>query len=388
MVSNLGASVGEAILLLVAVAFGASLGFDEAVRTALVDAPAGAIAEAEARREIAEARAGAAWEGNPAIEGEHRPGETALVLTVPIEAGGLARAGAVRPAVDAARARRDAGRAAVAAAAGAAWLDARRAWEHAAAWSSVSDRALALSTAGDARLRSGEWSAGEAALLRADAARLLDRALTAGQQARSAARVLAALLGRTEAEELGEWPDLPEPPEVVAAAVPAVLAAGLDARAAVARARAADVARLPNLEVGGGWSFGDTPGAIGVLSLELPLFATRGAPAIAAHADADAAAALRRRAEADAEALLASARDEFDVARRIAAFWSEVDIAAAVDAVDRRFATGEIALHGYLQERDLVVAARTDAIDARWRNLRANLALWELAGRSPVEVSR
>jgi cobalt-zinc-cadmium efflux system outer membrane protein len=373
-------------VLLFPLAAAQEVNFDEAVRAAVEHGADARIVAAEADRTDAEASSYAAWQGNPELEVERRPDETTVSLTVPLELAGqpVARAGAARRARDAAAIRAEAGRAAVGAAAGATYLDAVRAREQAALASSAEGLAARLRDAAARRLESGEASRVEAALLQSEAARALDVALSLRREADSAIRRLGVLTGQPTSSVAG-FPALAEPPAVEPGQAPAVLAAGLDARAALARLTAEKLDRIPDLHLTGGWAFEGEGGPVYGAAIELPLFAPGGSKVRAARAEAEIAEAEAVRKSLDVRAALADARAELAIAERVAAAWDISGLDATLDAAARRYEVGEASLSVFVAERDLALAALGGAIDARWRLERARLALWELAGQLPLE---
>jgi len=374
------------IVLVLTIAPALALDFGEAVRAAVAQGAAARIVEAEADRAVAEARSEAAWTGNPELELERIPGETTVTIGVPVELAGqvFVRASAARSAVEGAALRAEAGRAAVGAAAGAGYLDAVRARERAELAGTAEALALRVRDAAERRVSAGELSVVDAALIQADAARALDLALTLRREADTTTRRLAVLVGADTAT-VGDWPRVPDPPTVEPDAVPAVLAAGLEARAALAGLTAERLARVPDLRVVGGWSFEGHPGPIVGAGIELPLFAPGARHVEQAGAEADLAAARADQESLEAGVALADARAELAVAERVAAAWAIPGLEGALEAATRRYEAGELALAAYVAERDLALSALGGAIDARWRVERARLALWELAGRLPVE---
>lgn len=377
-------------LLLVTSALAADLTFDDAVRLALTDGAAAQIVAAEAAGARASGRGDAAYAGNPEVSLERRPGEATVLLSIPVEFGALARAGAATDAADAADIRQNAGRAAVASAAGAAYLDAVRTRELARIAGDAQALAGRLRATGDARFAAGEVPSSEHALLLAEAAHALDAALSLQRDAAVANRLLGVLVGMPpgQAPGVSGWPDLAVPQAIDADRLPAVLAADLDARAALKRRHAAELSLIPSLAVSGGWVVrGQTGPAYGA-ALAIPLFApgaSRVQAARAVESERDADADLAR---LDASAGLADALAELDIAAQIAAAWSIPDLDGALAAAGRRYEAGESSLVAYVSERDLALAALESGVDARWRLQRARLALWELAGETPVEDPR
>lgn len=373
-------------LLFLASNLARAMDFDGAVRAALDHGAEARIVAGEAGRAEAEALAYAAWDGNPAIALERRPGETTLSLAVPVEIAGqpFARASAARREREGAALRAEAGRAAVGAVAGAGYLDAVRAREHAKLAEAALGLAGRLRDAAARRLAAGELSPTESALLQSEAARALDTALTLQREADTAARRLAVLIGAESAGVEG-WPRVPDPPEVEAGSLPTLLAAGLDARAALARLTAERLERIPDLHLTGGWSLEGETGPVFGAAIDLPLFAPGTARVRAARAEVEIADAAAAREHLDVAASLADARAELAIAARVATAWDIPGLDRALDATARRYEAGESSLAGYVAERELTLSALGGAIDARWRLERARLTLWELAGRLPLE---
>lgn len=367
-----------------AVAEARELDFDAAVRAALEQGPAARIVAAEADRERAEARAEVAWE-NPAVELGQRPDETEVVVSVPIDVGAFGRGAVARAEREAAAVRGEAGLAAVAAAAGATYLDAVRAREHAALADEAAALARRLSEGVLLRAAAGELSLSEAALLRAEAARALDAALTLRRDAELAARRLGALLAE-EPPTVAGWPRLAEPPAVAVADVPEVVAAGVKARASLARLGAERLGLIPDLSLSAGYVTGGHVGPVYGAAIEIPLFAPGAARVKAAKAASIAASGEAERAAREAEVTLVEARAELRIAEEVASAWDIPGLTTALDAAARRYEAGESSLAAFVAERDLALAALGGAIDARWRVERARLALWELAGKVPTEV--
>ncbi|MFZ5481982.1 MAG: TolC family protein [Myxococcota bacterium] len=380
-------------LLLLAVptmrALAAPLTLEDAVREALTAGPAAAVVEAEARAARAEARAEAAWE-NPSLVLDQGVGESSVIVEVPIDPSGLSRSAAAGRARDAVAVRRDAARAAVGVAVATAYLDAIRADERARVAGDA--RALAARQGEAARrlLAAGEVSVADAALLEAEAAASLARALETAREATLARMRLESLLGRTPAGDVDPtgWPDLPTPPTLDPATLPAVIAADLDARAALAELAAARLDLLPDLTVGAGPALneGDT-GLAWAASIELPLFAPRTSPVVAAAGSRDRALAEADRARLDAAVALATATRSFADARFVAEAYATVDLRGALSTAAAAWEAGELSLPDWLVRRDAILDALAASIDARWELGRANLAVWELAGVLPPEFT-
>ncbi len=368
------------IWLLVTAALAAEMTFEAAVRAA-AGSPAGRISEATAAADRADARGAAAWE-NPTVSGGHQTGQRNLQASVPIGLAPLARGVAAARTEDAVEIRERMAGAVNAAAAGAAWLDARRAADRAAAAVRTQDLAERLSLAAQAKVTSGEWSIVEGVLARADVARALDEALAWQQEALGARARLGVLVGGP-VDELGPWPEVPVPPR--ADVPPAVLAADLEARAALAERLAARLAMVPALEISGGWQWGEQAGATYGASIEIPLFAPGISTSRAATARAEIASAEADLAGLDATAARTATDAELDAAERLLRAWEIPGLDTVLESTIRLYDAGEISITEYQVQRDLAIAAVGSAIDARWRVGRARLAGWELAGTTPFE---
>ena len=364
------------------------LRFEDAVRTAIAHGPEARGVHATAESARAWALTAAAWQGNPQLEFERRPDETALTLSVPLEVAGqpAARRRAARLTGAAADLGARAGRASAGIGAGRAYLDAVRARERDALARSALALAERLRDAAARRRDAGEASPGEAALQAAQAAHALTERLTRAQESLAAAVRLAALLGEDEPPTVAGWPAVAEPPEVDPRDMPRVQAAATVAAAAAEQARAARLERIPDVQVRGGWGLHGNEGPIYGVSLSLPVLAPGIAAARAERADAEAALVTAARARLDATASWAAARAELRAAEQVAAAWAIDGLDAALDAAARRYEAGETPLGVYLSERDLALTALSAHIDARWRLERARLDLWELAGQLPPDL--
>jgi cobalt-zinc-cadmium efflux system outer membrane protein len=377
------------LTLLLAPARARDLTFEDAVRTALTQGPdaRGVRAAADATR--AEARAFAAWQGNPQLDVERRPDETALTLSVPLEIAGqpLARRRAADLTATAATLREQAARANVGIDAGLAYLDAVRARERATLARATVALAERTRAAAERRRAAGEASPGEAALQAAQAAQALEASLTHAREALERAARLGALLGEDEPPDVGDWPSVPAPPALEPADLPQVRAAATDAAAATERTRAARLERVPDLQVRAGWGLAGNVGPIYGATLSLPVLAPGIAAAKAALADAQRALAASERARLDADATHAALVAELHVAEQVAAAWTIPDLDAALEAVVRRYEAGETGFAALLAEREAAVSALQARIEARWRLERARLALWAFAGRLPPSLA-
>lgn len=362
----------------------------EAVRLGLTSGPLAGAPEAARRAAEGEARAYAATEADPELQVESFLQERSVQLVVPIEAppATLARARSARLLTDAAEVRAQAARAAlgveiagmvvaVAEASGVATLMA----ESEGLARRARDRARALA-------ESGEGERVDAAVLQAEAAGALQRALAAERDRRLAAMRLEQHLGLPIVGSITvpEWPQVPAAPRIDPALLPELVAAELDARAAIDAEAAARLARLPTLAVGlgPGWDH-ETVGLAGTLNLSLPLYApSRGAREVAG---AEASLAEQRRALLSAEsvALAYGAESARDQAVAVEAAYAEVPLDGAMAALTLAYTLGELDLGQYLTRRDAVLNAQRAALSARAQRALTELALWELAGQLPPE---
>lgn len=379
---------GLLLASLISTAFAADLQFSEAVQLALTEGAQARIVAAEAGGERAGAHADAAWAGNPELSVDVQPLETTVLLSVPIDVAALGRGSAVGDAVAAANVRERAGRSAVASAAGAAYLDAMRAGELAGLATDALALADRLKIAADARYAAGEVPRSEHVLLLAEAASALDAALSIRRDAEAARRVLGVLVGTRDAPVASGWPDLDLPGPIDQARLSVVLAADLEARAALKRLHAARLSLIPALSLSGGWVVSGDAGPVYGASLTLPLFAPGASRLHAARATLDGKDAEASLARLDAEVAVADAGAELDIASRVATAWDIPGLDGAPAAAARRYEAGESSLVAFVGERDLALGALQSAVDARWRLQRARLAIWELAGEVPVEVPR
>lgn len=368
-------------------ALAAPLTIAEAVREALAEGPAAAVVDAEARAARAEAVGDAAWE-NPALEVDQGIDESTLGVEVPIDPSGVPRGAAAARAREAIAVRRDAARTAVGVAAAAAYLEALHADERAKVAGDARTFAARQGEAARRLLAAGEVSAADAALLEAEAAASLARALGTAREATLARMRLEALLGRTptgEAELTG-WPDLPAPPPLDPTRLPAVIAADLDARAALAELTSARLDLLPDLSVAAGYGRSeDAQGVVWAASLEIPLFAPRTAPVAAAAGARDRAEAEADRTRLEAAVASTTTSRALEDARSVAQAYESVDLRGALTTAAAAWDAGELSLPEWLVRRDAILEALDAAIDARWELGRANLAAWELSGVLPPE---
>ena len=199
---------------------------------------------------------------------------------------------------------------------------------------------------------------------------------------------LEALLGRSptgEAEPTG-WPEVPTPPRPDPAALPEVVAAGLDTRAALARATAARLALVPDLVVFGGVAdHAGQPGTIWGATIEVPLFAPRVGDVREAAARHDLASAEADRTRLELTVTAIDAARALEDARAMSAAYAGVDLAGALTASASAWEAGEVSLPDWLARRNAILASLDGSIDARFDLERARLALWELSGQLPPE---
>jgi outer membrane protein TolC len=361
-----------------------ALTFGEAVDLALGESAAADQVITQAVVSRATARIGAAYPENPEASLERRPGETTLLLVLPVEIGAVARGAVAQADISAANLRERAGLAAVACAAGSAYLDALHLQELALLAAHDEGLSVRLATAAQARLAAGEFSVAEGALLRAEGAKALDHALSTRIKAEAARRVVAVLTGRADAT-VESWPQSLPLPTIQADSTPGVLAATADARAALAAVHAEQLSLIPRFSLLGGWGLEGHVGPVYGASIELPLFATGAARVAQARGARLEAEALVRVAIPEAEAAIAAARDELAAAEAIEQAWAFPGLEAALLAAETRFARGESSVAALVAERDAALSALESAAQSRWRAARARLALYELAGEIPKE---
>ena len=203
----------------------------EAVRLGLTTGPLAGAPEAARRAASGEARAYAATEADPELQVQSFLHERSVQLVVPIEAppATLARARAARLWVDAAEVRAQAARAALGVEI--AGMVVRVAEASAGAALQVESEGLARRARDWARAlaESGEGDRVEAALLEAEAAGALQRALAAERDRRLAAMRLEQHLGLPIVGTITvtEWPQVPAAPRVDPALLPELVAAEL-----------------------------------------------------------------------------------------------------------------------------------------------------------------
>lgn len=378
--------------LLAAAALAEPLSFDAAVREALDHGSA--AYSADARREVAlgEARTTGALLANPTASAERELDRTRIAGRLPIPLAGqpIARARAGAALRDAAEAQGDAERVRAGLAAGRAYLDVERTQQLAVL---AADSLRLAERSRDAALKLGsveEVSEVDAATLQAFAARAVQDATIAEQDALRARLALEVALGREPTGELraAGWPDLIAPDRVDPAALPDVVVAAERADAARALRTLAVMNLVPQPVVTGGveQDAGRTGAIVGV-EVEVPIFApglgsarTARGRADLAEAEADAA---RRGAAADWTAALA----EVDAAGTAYETSRIEGLRPALEAIARAWETGEYSLTEYVTRRDVLVDGLVTAIDTRYRLQVAELALWELAGRLPPEIT-
>ena len=362
----------------------------EAVRQGLTTGPLAGAPEAARRAASGEARAYAATEADPELQVQSFLHERSVQLVVPIEAppATLARARSARLLADAAEVRAQAAQAALGVEIAGMVVRVAEASAVAALQAESEELARRARDRARALAESGEGDRVEAALLEAEAAGALQRALAAERDRRLAAMRLEQHLGLpiVGGITVAEWPQVPAAPRVDPALVPELVAAELDARAALDAEAAARLARLPTLAVGlgPGWDH-ETVGLAGTLNLSLPLYApSRGAREVAG---AEASLAEQRRALLSAEsvALAYGAESARDQAVAVEAAFAAAPLDGAMAAVTLAYTLGELDLGQYLSRRDAVLDAQLAALSARAQRALTELALWELAGQLPPE---
>lgn len=362
--------------------------FDEALRLSLQTGPAVAIADAERRAALEDATADAAW-SNPTAGVEHVADETEARVTVPIGLQGIPAAREAKALRSAADVRGDAAQATAALEAGRAWLDARRAEDHAALAAQTLELAKRRKAAAARLVAAQELGTVDAAAIDGDAMRAVADASVAESAAYRTRLSLAAWLGQepSGALALAAWPVLPLPSAIDASTLPMVVEASDRARAAAAAQARARLQLVPTTSVTAGWrASADGAGVIVGVDVAVPLFAPGLAPSRRAAAASDQADAEARQSALDARARWLAMTYEAESAD---AAWRAMDpnalrkaltgLAAALDA-------GELSIAEFTARRDGIAAGLEAEIDAHYRVLVARLELWELAGQLPPEV--
>ena len=365
-------------------AFAAPLSFEDAIDRAL-DAPAGRAVIATSVAERAGSRDALAWDANPELAYETAPDETVALVEVPVDLAGPAKIAALGPTNKALEERARIARTSVGIAAGAAWLDARRAEDDVAVAEVLERLGTRAIEVADVRARAGELGSVDRVLLGGDGVRALSLARQLRQAELTSQARLAALLGLEPPIDLAAWTAVAEAPPIELSSLPAVIGASLESRAALARRHAAAWGLLPELTLTAGWKTADTTGPVWGAALEVPLFAPGLARLRAARGEADVAAATAELERANGRTLLAEAMAELESSRASVESWSRIDVREALDALVREVEAGERPAAEMLVRRKEVTDLVLDSIEARWRLERARLALWELAGRLPTE---
>lgn len=379
-------------LVLAATALAAPLSFDDAVREALAHGADARLAVAQQDIGLGDARTVGTLLVNPSVSAERELDRTRVDgrLALPVAGQPIARARAGAALRDAAETQGDADRVRAGLAAGRAYLDAQRSQELAAL---AADTLQLAERTRDAALKLGsveEVSDVDAATLQAFAAHAVQDATTAEQDALRARLALEVALGREPTGEIQAdgWPELPPPDGVEPEALPDVRVAAGRAQAARSLHTLALMELVPRPVVTGGFEqdVGRTGAIVGV-EVEVPLFAPGFGAAQAARGRRDLAEAqadaTRRAAAADWTAALA----EVERARTAYQASRIEGLRPALEAIARAWESGEYSLTEYVTRRDALVDGLVTAIDTRYRLEIAELALWDLAGQLPPEIT-
>jgi cobalt-zinc-cadmium efflux system outer membrane protein len=239
-------------------------------------------------------------------------------------------------------------------------------------------------------LKAREVSAVDAVTLAALAAQAVQDATTAQQEALAAQLAFEIALGR---EPLGQtttagWPDLPVPEGIDPSHLPDAALAAEQARAARALATVSRMDLLPTPTVTGGWEERQTEAgpSIGV-SLPIPLFAPGRGAVRSAVAESDRLAALATQAQLGSKAEWTAAQGELLAAQRAYEASQAEGLYEGLQAIGLALEAGEYSLAEYTARRDALVDGLVTAIETRYRLEVARLALWELKGELPPEMT-
>jgi outer membrane protein TolC len=380
------------MMLWLTAALGAPLTFQDSLEEALARGPAVAVAEAQRRSNLGEAQSTGSWTDNPSVSLEQDiEGKRATVsLPVPLAGQPLAR-GVARGALrDAAELGGTVGRARAALSVGRAYLEAERAEQLARLAGETLAVAERNRDAARQLLEAREVSEVDAVTLAALAARAVQDATTAQQQALAARLAFESALGR---EPIGEastagWPDLPVPEGTDPARLPDAALAADQARAARALATASRMDLLPTPTVTGGWEERETEAGPSIgLSFPIPLFAPGLGRVRTAAAESDRLAAVATQAQLQAKAEWAAAQGELVAAQRAYEASQVEGLLEGLQAIGIALEAGEYSLAEYTARRDALVDGLITAIETRYRLEIARLVLWELKGELPPEMT-
>ncbi len=375
------------LTLCLAVAFGAELDLESALREGMEESPYAEILRAEREAALGEAQHSAALE-NPSLEFEKTGEEVEWRASLPIPIAGQPilrwrRAALQRRGADA---RFDERTADLAAEIASAYLDVVRAEQ----WAKLSsDLSVDSERVREAVVRlgeAGEISPIDRAMGETLALEAVSQAALAQQEETTAKLKLEALLGRSPTGEIDVvgWPDLPRPALVGLEDRPSVQVALEASRSAEAARTLAILDRVPSPELTLGQRMhGESEPIVGI-KLEIPLLA----PGVGAVRTARAemhhwrSELQIRRFEAEAQWSTADSEERLAEAawRRI----SEVQgLQTAVEETSRAFLLGEFSASELATRREHLVRALEIQLNARYRLERARLELWRLQGQIP-----
>ncbi len=364
------------------------VGFDEVVAQALAGSPSAAVVSGRLDADLGAALGRGAPLANPGVEWERVSQEDEVRVTLPLDLAGqpFARTALGRALGDAARARAEGDRAALAALVGMAYLDLVLAEERGRLADRVADLARAARQAADALYEAGELAPADLAVARADAGRRAAEAAQARQAVTTARLVLEVVLGRSPVGEVGSvgWPTLAEPEDIDPATLPVMRAADAESRAAGAELTLSRMALVPSPEVMGGWT--EAGGGIVGVRVEVPLFApglggvreARGDNAVALAS----AQATRLEVEAEGERLrlaVGAATEAWDAVR-------VPGLAEALGDVTEAWSAGEYGYADYSARTSALLEALEVELSARHALEGARVELWRWAGQPPREV--
>ncbi|MFZ5479471.1 MAG: TolC family protein [Myxococcota bacterium] len=369
--------------LLAAVASGAELSPDDAVRAALRVHPDLARAEGDLLAARGLARQSATLRFNPSVDAGYAlvgdRVEASIAQPISLTGEGLAAGRSARAGVDAAEAARARTRLEVAAEVRTAWADAVLARERAQLAAEAHALAVRLREAAAARMEAGEAAALDVQLAHLEEAKAARDLLEARATEGAAVAALSVLVGTPAGDlQLSDDPLAAAPAPRAAAEersdVRAARAGVASARAALARERAAV---LPAVEVGAFYERDDAATEVGpTVGVEIPLWTRNPAGIGAAHGELVAAearlTAADRRAAAEADTTRAVAEE----AARITGQLGEDlpgDTRSALQSIEAGFRAGELDLLQTVLLRAEVIDGQGAWLDARAETARAHI---------------
>ncbi|MBI3181012.1 MAG: TolC family protein [Myxococcales bacterium] len=255
----------------------------------------------------------------------------------------------------------------------------------------VEKLAVAVAEAALRRLKEGDVSEVDAAILAADAARFRAQMRSASVEIEAARRDLGVAVGWSLPPDL-VVDDIPEPPAALPAAEPAIESlAGVatELRAAAARREELSLVRLerlptPSLAIGyereaspiGPPSLGQAHVdhlIVARVEVPIPLWNRRDGEIARAAAALDSAQAKARAALLVAGAQVRAARTSASLALEVERSFAEVLPRAekALGIVEEAFRVGQLGLAEYRVRRDALYQAQVDAIEAQLERVRA-----------------